>query len=347
MKNLLLTLILFSTSLYAQEELDVVRQIDTSRKKGEYYYIVATLTEDHPIEKRQGKKITEIEMIAGKGIIAIATKIHYSKSLAYFPEKKSSYLSYDYAPNGDLIIWRVPEMYYIFDDKRNEALQFQKLTMVSPDDKRESSRTRYCKYIYHLGSSHNTYIHDQLLLALGRNLTYHLKEKIRDGFYKDEFGTWEVTLNEDKSLINSAEFRSANKRSFKIIKNKGVLRSGDFTIAENGYLSFSGSIRSYTAHALDVVNDLNYKGLYDKVINAIDKKRLPQLIDVHDYRETDPAKVWTTFDINKLKKTKNTAVKKSKVDDSPLGKLRPWFICLAVLLLIAFVIHQRRRKNQD
>ena len=274
----------------------------------QYYYLMATASYNDFLEPRQGKVFLQLEILYGKDFCAMDIIYSYEQNVKYFPKDKSDYEGIDYHPNGSLIIWRPQRKYELSNNKRNEALKLVTNYKVSPEGNIKFNKQRHAKYIFPIGGKRNVYIASQLFLALGKDLPSKsiLGPETNNRFpakFSGFDGSWKLEISDN--LVRTASFSTTDKNiDFNaLFKNSGIMKAENLTLAQNGFYSIGDYMIKFDLQELEFTKDINFKGLYKRVLAQMDKNLPDNLSTILDYREKDPYKMWTHPGENKKKVT--------------------------------------------
>lgn len=243
------------------------------------------------------------------GSFAIKAVYYYEKEIpVYVPPELGRYKSIEYDSDGNLIVWRILQRYFLSSPDRDETLEKIKSFFVSSDGKltgKGGSNT--ILHRYPVGSPETTFRLKQFELATGlgfskylsmpkavKSLSSGLIELTAEGSYGRAKGNWKLTLDPNSDyLVREAIFTGEKaNRDLIVVASSGAVSNDGLMLAKHGMLKYAGhSELNVEVTSVSKVTGPNH--LFEKVLSRLDSP-LPSGARIYDFRGEKP--VVTTVD---------------------------------------------------
>lgn len=243
------------------------------------------------------------------GSFAMKAVYYYEKEIpVYVPPESGRYKSIEYDGDGNLIVRRILQRYFLSSPDRDETLEKIKSFFVSSDGKltgKGGSNT--ILHRYPAGSPETTFRLTQFELATGigfskylstpkavKSLSSGLIELTAEGLFGQGKGTWKLTLDPNSVyLVREAVFTGeVANRDLIVVASSGSVSNDGLMLAKHGMLKYADLLElNVEVRSIYKVTDQNH--LFREVLFLLDSP-LPAGATIYDLRGEKP--VVTTVD---------------------------------------------------
>jgi hypothetical protein len=237
------------------------------------------------------------------GSFAMKAVYYYEKEIpVYVPPELGRYKSIEYDSDGNLIVRRILQRYFLSSPDRDETLEKIKSFFVSPDGKltgKGGSNT--ILHRYPVGSPETTFRLKQFELATGigfskylstpkavKSLSSGLTELTAEGSYGKSKGNWKLTLDPNSDYIVREAIFTGEKtnRDLIVVASSGSVANDVLIVAKHGILKHANHLElNIEVRSIYKVTDPNH--LFDEVLSRLDSP-LPAGAAIYDLRGEKP-----------------------------------------------------------
>jgi len=241
------------------------------------------------------------------GSFAMKAVYSYEKEIPVFVSPESHrYEPVDYDKDGNLIVWRTLESYFLSSPSRNELLREVKSFFVSPDGKlTDKGGSNTILHRYSVGSTATTFRLTQFELATGIGFSKYLStpkavKPLSSGLIeltavgsmgqgKGEGNNWKLTVEPNTDyLVRKAVFTHAGtNRDLIVVTSSGAVANDGLVVAKYGTLNYASPSLELNVEVRSISRVTGANNLFEQNLSRLDSP-LPTGARIYDLRGEEP-----------------------------------------------------------